>query len=455
MRIDLVSMIRHIFGAFLALTWLAHPALAQTGSAKIPSVLNAEINSLWPDNTAGAITPFNARQTLLDVVASGLGNTVPGPLASGYVPIGNYTGGVGNSPIFSFRGTIASPIIDAGATAVFQSVGNQAVNIYGGTTLYASWDKRNTTNNSGGRAGFFEVRDNVGGTGSFGEGIRGISSCIGGTGGNCQGVVAVGIATVAYSYVNGIEGQAWNNFADATTSFSASSFSNPVLSSCSGTKKCDAAFLINSNGTVADIYGFLAPSGTIDSTGSVLASLGTSAHGINFNSATCSTDCWLGPSGTSKIDGSGNITGLALAAGAASGIFWTGRSAMSSPSDGIILLSNDAVTGFTRLQLGGTTASFPAIKRNATALNFRLADDSADAPITSAALTASGLVSSTLGEQVTGAGLQIGSPTGGDKGAGTLNISGAVWANGTVGATCTVNIPAHLTVVGGVVTLCN
>jgi len=41
-------------------------------------------------------------------------------------------------------------------------------------------------------------------------------------------------------------------------------------------------------------------------------------------------------------------------------------------------------------QLHGITSSFPAIKRNAAALNFRLADDSADCDITAAALTLSG-----------------------------------------------------------------
>ena len=42
------------------------------------------------------------------------------------------------------------------------------------------------------------------------------------------------------------------------------------------------------------------------------------------------------------------------------------------------------------LSLGGTTNLFPAIKQNGTAINFRLADDSADAPITAAGITANG-----------------------------------------------------------------
>lgn len=59
-------------------------------------------------------------------------------------------------------------------------------------------------------------------------------------------------------------------------------------------------------------------------------------------------------------------------------------------TDGILALTNWAGTNFTRLQLGGMTASFPAIKRSGTTTAFRLADDSADGPITCAAITASG-----------------------------------------------------------------
>lgn len=60
-------------------------------------------------------------------------------------------------------------------------------------------------------------------------------------------------------------------------------------------------------------------------------------------------------------------------------------------AEGTMLLT-DWTTGatFDRIMLGGTTSSFPAIKRNATAINFRLADDSADAPITASDITASG-----------------------------------------------------------------
>lgn len=57
-------------------------------------------------------------------------------------------------------------------------------------------------------------------------------------------------------------------------------------------------------------------------------------------------------------------------------IFWLNRSSFLSPSDGVITLANNAVTDFNRLQFGGTTSSFPALKRSGANLQARLADDS-------------------------------------------------------------------------------
>jgi hypothetical protein len=82
------------------------PALAQTGSAKSVSTLNAEVNSLWPDNTSGIITPFNARQTLLDLIASYF-NTA-----------GLTATGTGN-PVLATAPTISAPTL-TGTTTVTQ-----------------------------------------------------------------------------------------------------------------------------------------------------------------------------------------------------------------------------------------------------------------------------------------------------------------------------------------------
>lgn len=62
--------IKAIIPTLLALALGVCAATAQTGSSKSTTVLNTEVNSLFPDQNAGAITPFNARQTLLDIIAS-------------------------------------------------------------------------------------------------------------------------------------------------------------------------------------------------------------------------------------------------------------------------------------------------------------------------------------------------------------------------------------------------
>lgn len=64
------------------------------------------------------------------------------------------------------------------------------------------------------------------------------------------------------------------------------------------------------------------------------------------------------------------------------------RAGIASPADGQLLLTNWAFSGFTRLHFGGTTAAFPALRRSASALNARLADDSGDAVFTAATATA-------------------------------------------------------------------
>lgn len=71
-------------------------------------------------------------------------------------------------------------------------------------------------------------------------------------------------------------------------------------------------------------------------------------------------------------------------------------SKISSPSSGVILLQNAGATDFTRLQFGGTTSSFPSIKKSSTILQARLADDSAFAPLQGALRTAANAVAETI-----------------------------------------------------------
>lgn len=92
-----------------------------------------------------------------------------------------------------------------------------------------------------------------------------------------------------------------------------------------------------------------------------------------------------------------------ILAGAASVIGGNGRGGFNLSSDGVMQLRNNGGTDFGRVMLGGATSSFPAIKRSGAALAFRLADDSADAAITAAAGTFTGLLSTS------GAGITVGS----------------------------------------------
>lgn len=65
---------------------------------------------------------------------------------------------------------------------------------------------------------------------------------------------------------------------------------------------------------------------------------------------------------------------------AAGTLGWDGRAKMQSGADGIVTLLNAAGNDFTRLGFGGTSSSFPSLKRSSTVLQARLADDSLFAP---------------------------------------------------------------------------
>lgn len=71
----------------------------------------------------------------------------------------------------------------------------------------------------------------------------------------------------------------------------------------------------------------------------------------------------------------------AVQAGQAQNFQWNGRSRLSSPANGNIRLTNATAADFGLLMFGGTTSSFPALKRSTTELHARLADDSAFAAI--------------------------------------------------------------------------
>lgn len=94
--------------------------------------------------------------------------------------------------------------------------------------------------------------------------------------------------------------------------------------------------------------------------------------------------------------------------------YWQGRSKIGSPADGQITISNNAKTDFARLNLGGVTAGFVALKRNGAGLDIRVGDDTAYAPIAVASIELGHATANTL--------TAVG---------GVLSIEGnAVWADG-------------------------
>jgi hypothetical protein len=132
--------------------------------------------------------------------------------------------------------------------------------------------------------------------------------------------------------------------------------------------------------------------------------VGTSGNGVGWNItsagnlvATDDNTYDIGASGASRprdfylgrnLTAAGNITaggslGVFLGNSAAP-IYWASRSQIYSPANGNIHLTNSSQNDFGRLQFGGTTSSFPALKRSTTFLQARLADDSAFAGFASA-----------------------------------------------------------------------
>lgn len=150
--------------------------------------------------------------------------------------------------------------------------------------------------------------------------------------------------------------------------------------------------------------------GTSNTAGANLTIKGSQSTGNAAGGSIIFQTSPLGGSGTSvnalatamTITGSGLITipGALTVTGNVVGnnVTVSGRylfassSQMFATSDGIIKFTDSTAATFTAIHLGGDTASFPAIKRNTTAINFRLADDTADTGITAA----SGVFSTTL-----------------------------------------------------------
>lgn len=132
---------------------------------------------------------------------------------------------------------------------------------------------------------------------------------------------------------------------------------------------------VSSFNTSGTFLGFNGPSGFAglyidvhtNGTGSIftVGAAGATACGVLNSSSTITAVSSITSSSGSVFSAAGGL------------VAWSGRTKMAAPSDGVLELLNNAQTDFSRLQFGGTTSAFPALKRSASVLQFDLADDSA------------------------------------------------------------------------------
>jgi hypothetical protein len=83
-------------------------------------------------------------------------------------------------------------------------------------------------------------------------------------------------------------------------------------------------------------------------------------------------------SGLTAVDNILTSSGDIQASGVSAEVKFGSRIRLSASADGVMLVRNNAGTDFNRLQFGGTTNAFPAIKRNSAAIEFVTADGAAN-----------------------------------------------------------------------------
>lgn len=113
-----------------------------------------------------------------------------------------------------------------------------------------------------------------------------------------------------------------------------------------------------------------AQTGTL--TGLFLNATETALNGITHNLM----DLQVGGVSKFKVGNQGSLTADGNIQINGGYLTFSSLSRIRSTVDSNIVLFNNAINNFNLLQLGGTTSSFPAIKRNGAQIDFRLADDS-------------------------------------------------------------------------------
>jgi len=332
-------------------------------------------NSLTLAGTDGAVQTFQASDTIVGRATS---DTLTNKTFD--------TAGTGN--VLKINGTQVSAVTGSGAAVLATSPALTTPNL--GVATATSINGLTTA--ALGVLGTAPVQASSGTTGNdvditASNATAGSSSNTGVNGGNVN--ITAGLGTGNVSGVGA--GGAVTITAGASSGYGQAAAGNATLAAGGGT--FNGGF--GGNVAVASGVGGLAGSGFAGGT-SGTASL-TSAAGGNSNAASTAAGAsgnvtvGSGAGGTASgtTSNGGNSGSVTISTGAAG----TGTSANGAV--GNIIFAPGGTTGATLtptlLALGsGTTNAFPGLKRNGTAVNFRLADNSADAPITASTGTFSG-----------------------------------------------------------------
>lgn len=124
----------------------------------------------------------------------------------------------------------------------------------------------------------------------------------------------------------------------------------------------------------------------------------------------------IGASGANRPKdyyGAGNVRteGNFIITGVNNSFLVNTRGGFLMTADGVMLVKNNAGNDFSRLQFGGTSSSFPSLKRNAAGIDVRLADDSGYTALNSGVISISSTTSTPAGGS-SGVRLTFGSTTG-------------------------------------------
>jgi hypothetical protein len=167
-----------------------------------------------------------------------------------------------------------------------------------------------------------------------------------------------------------------SNLTGASTFNAAGVFGSVVLAGNNGSSSSRAlravqgGFVVNGNVLVNDLRALAARTPEVSGTNTIVNAYGCY---IDTQKVTGVTNGWgvyqVGSTDINFFEGE-------IRPNSSTQLRWASRSQITSPSDGSILLRNNAGTGFTKLQFGGTTNLFAAIELSGSGFIFRLADGS-------------------------------------------------------------------------------